>query len=442
MPELKSLFAAWLAILFLAFAPAQAAPDDLYTYTIKSGDTLIGFSSRYLANPQDYEKLRAVNRMADADLLRPGKPLLVPYALLKSTPIAAQVAAHSGDVSARIGTRRIEISIGLAIKEGMIVETGRSGFVTMSLANGSRLSVPSLSQLRVVRLRRYVLTGSSDIDFSVDKGRAETAVTPFKDKASRYRLRTPSAVSAVRGTTFRVGFDDVAMASVSEVIEGSVGVGAGASGKETAIPGGFGAAVSRTGDLNKEKLLPPPALVDPGDTQQGADVRFTVRPAPPEKGYHVQIARDAGFVEIIASERSATPTVRFPFLPDGRYYVRAMAIAASGLEGLSETTSFRRQQASASAERVPGMMDAFRFAWMTQGPKIKEGAGKKLYRFQLFNTASPALPIIDEAALEGPALILGGLKPGVYQWRVSIKPAGGSKDDLLWVPFQKLTITE
>ena len=150
----------------------------------------------------------------------------------------------------------------------------------------------------------------------------------------------------------------------------------------------------------------------------------------------LQIARDAGFVEIIAAERSATPTVRFPFLPDGRYYVRAMAIAASGLEGLSETTSFRRQQASASAERVPGIMDAFRFAWMTQG------AGKKLYRFQLFNTESPTLPMIDEAALEGPALILGGLKPGVYQWRVSIKPAGGSKDDLLWTPFQKLTVTQ
>lgn len=436
MTGLKAWIAAWLTALFIVCIPARAAPEEVYTYRVKSGDTLIGFSNRYLANAQDYLKLRDINRLADADLLRPGKPLLVPYALLKFTPISAQIAAHSGDVSVRAGTRRVEISIGLAIKEGMIIETGRSGFVTMSLANGSRLSVPSLSQLRVVRLRRYVLTGGNDIDFSVDKGRAETAVTPFKDRVSRFRLRTPSAVSAVRGTTFRVGFDDVAKSSVSEVVEGSVGVGTSGSSKETAIPGGFGAAISRSGDLNKEKLLPPPALIDPGATQQGADVRFTAKPAPTEKGYHVQIAKDAGFVDVVASERSLDPTLTFSGLADGRYFVRAMAIASSGLEGLSETTSFRRQLASASAERVPGAMDAFRFAWMTQG------ADKKLYRFQFFNTASPALPMIDEAALEGPALMLGGLKPGVYQWRVSIKPAGGSQDDLLWTPFQKLTVTE
>ncbi len=434
MAAIKSLMALLLAVF--AFDAARAAQDDLYSYTIKSGDTLIGFSNRYLTNPQDYAKLRDINRLADADLLRPGKPLLVPYALLKSSPIAAQVAAHSGDVSARLGTRRLAISIGLAAQEGMIFETGRSGFVTLSLANGSRLSVPSLSQLRVVRLRRYVLTGSTDIDFSVDKGRAETAVTPFKDKTSRFRLRTPSAVSAVRGTSFRVGFDEEAKASVSEVIEGSVGVGSNATGKTLAIPGGFGVAVSRSGDLNKEKLLPPPALIDAGATQQGPDVRFAIKPGNGEQGYHVQISKDAGFVDIVASERSALPAISFAALPDGRYFVRAMAVAQSGLEGLSETTSFRRQQAAASAERVPGMADAFRFAWMTQG------SGKALYRFQLFNIASPALPMIDEAALEGPALILGGLKPGIYQWRVSIKAAGGAADDLLWTPFQKLTVTQ
>jgi hypothetical protein len=428
------VWAAWLMLLLAI--PSPAAAQENYVYIIKPGDTLIGFGSRYLNDPKDYVRLKDLNRLPDANLLRPGKKLLVPYGLLKFTPISAQIVAHSGEVAIRSTAQRMAPSVGLAVREGMTFETGRTGFVTLALTNGSRVSVPSLSQLRVIRLRRYLLTGGDEIDFSVDKGRAETAVSPIKDKASRFRLRTPSAVSAVRGTQFRVGFDENAKASVSEVIEGSVGVGSQATGRELAIPGGFGVAVSRTGDLNKEKLLPAPALVDPSTTQQGPDVRFTITPSPAEKAYHVQISKDAGFVDIVASERSASPTVSFAELPNGRYFVRAMAVAESGLEGLSETTSFRRQQASASAERVPGMADGFRFAWMAHGQ------GKTLYRFQLFDASAPNIALIDEAALEQSSLILGGLKPAVYRWRVSVKQLGSGDNELVWTPFQKLTVAE
>jgi hypothetical protein len=434
LKSIATICAAMIAALF-AF-PATALAQENHVYIIKPGDTLIGFGSRYLNNPKDYLRLKDINRLADANLLQPGKKLLVPYALLKSSPIAAQIVAHSGEVSIRSNAQRLSPRVGLAVQEGMVFETGRTGFVTLALTNGSRVSVPSLSELRVIRLRRYVLTDGDDVDFSVDKGRAETAVSPMRGKTSRFRLRTPSAVSAVRGTQFRVGFDEAAKSSVSEVIEGSVGVGSLATGKDLAIPGGFGVAVSRSGDLNKEKLLPPPALIDPGATQQGPDIRFTVRPAPQEMGYNVQISKDAGFVDIVAAERSKSPTISFAALPNGRYFMRAMAIAASGLEGLSDVTSFRRQQASAAAEPVAGMADGFRFAWMAQG------GGQSLYRFQLFDEADSQLPLIDEAALDGPSLILGGLKPGIYRWRVKVKPVGGEDDEPVWTPFQKLTVSE
>ena len=55
-----------------------------------------------------------------------------------------------------------------------------------------------------MRLRKYLLTGGSDIDLYVEQGRAETAAAPIKDSNSRFRMRTPTAVSAVRGTVFRI----------------------------------------------------------------------------------------------------------------------------------------------------------------------------------------------------------------------------------------------
>ncbi len=417
-------------------AQNKSAPADTIPYKVKTGDTLIGLSKRYLTNAADYTKIAAANGKRNADKLQPGEQLKIPVDLLKSRPIEARILAFTGAVSVNSAKGTRAAAVGMQLNEGQTIETGDNGFLSLSLSTGARVSMPSRSKVRILRLRRYDLTGGADLDFAVDKGRTETSVTPFKDSASRFRMRTPVAVSAVRGTTFRIGYDGESAPSLTEVVEGSVGVGSTTTGKTSAVPGGFGVAAKLSGDLTQEKLLPPPAMIDPGRIQQDPSVRFDVRPDSSATGHHIQLSRDAGFVDIFAAQRSSDPSISFTGIPDGRYFVRAMAIAKSGLEGLTEAYSFKRQMTALAATRSAENPNEFLFSWAGQG------TGKQIYRFQLIAEADKRLPVVDEPGLETQSIVLVRLKPAVYQWRVGIRSLPDAGDGLIWTPFQKLTISE
>ncbi len=433
------------AVALLCAAPllAQARPaaDDIVTYRVKRGDTLIGFSQRYLTNAADYSKVAAANGLRDADKLRPGQQLSVPVDLLKSKPIEATVLAFTGvvTVKARSGTR--SATVGMPLNEGQTIATGEDGFLSFLLSTGARIAMPSRSSVRILRMRRYDLTGGADLDFAVDRGRTETSVKPMKDGVSRFRMRTPVAVSAVRGTTFRIGYDGEAAPSLTEVIEGSVGVGATATGQTSAVPGGFGVAARLSGDLAQEKLLPPPAMVDPGRLQQDTDLRFDIKPNDSAIGHHVQLSRDAGFMDIFAATRSAAARIEFLGIPDGVYFVRSMAIAKSGLEGLSDTYAFKRQLVTLSAARSASNPNEFLFSWAGQSK------AKQTFRFQLIeakdaDAAGNLVPIIDEPGLADPSIVLVRPKPAIYQWRVGTRTYPDDGEGISWSPFQKLTISQ
>ena len=414
----------------------QADPGDFISYKVKKGDTLIGFSQRFLLKTSDYSKVALANGKRNADRLRPGEELKIPVDLLKSKPIEARILAFTGTVSVKGSQGSRAAVVGMPLNEGQTIETGDNGFLSLSLSTGARLSMPSRSTVRILRLRRYDLTGGADLDFAVDKGRTETSATPFRDTVSRFRMRTPVAVSAVRGTTFRIGYNGEQTPSLTEVVEGSVGVASTVTGKTSAVPGGFGVAATRSGDLSQEKLLPPPALIAPGKVQQDADVRFSVSPNPLATGYNIQLSRDAGFVDIFAAKQSSDASITFEGVSDGVYFVRAMAIAKSGLEGLTEAFAFKRQMTTLSAARSAERPDEFLFSWAGQG------TAKQLYRFQLVKGEGNDIPVVDEPGLQSSSITLVSLKPAVYQWRVGVRSFPDTGDGIIWTPFQKLTISE
>ena len=224
----------------LVHAQAISETKDEISYRMRTGDSLIGLSRHFLVRPDSHLEVQRINRIEDPDRMPVGRPIIIPTRLLRSTPMDGKIIAFRGTV--RIGTQRPAglATVGLAVKEGAIIETGDDGYVTLGLANGSRMSLPSRSRIRITRMRKYNLTAGTDFDFEIDKGRSEISVTPQPDPRNRFRLRTPIAVSAVRGTVFRIGYNGKDEPSLTEVIEGKVAVSAGAT--QLAIPQGFGAA--------------------------------------------------------------------------------------------------------------------------------------------------------------------------------------------------------
>jgi hypothetical protein len=415
---------------------ASDAQSETITYRMKQGDSLYRLSEKYLAGRTAYVEIGRLNRIANPLAIAPGTTIRIPVRLLKATPLEAQLASYQGAVRIERSGAVVAPKIGMAINEGQIVETGALGFLTLALSNGSRVTLPSSSRVRILHMRQFLLTGSLDFDFALDKGRAETAVTPMKDKNSRFRLRTPIAVSAVRGTQFRIGYDPAQGPSLTEVVEGGVAVGTSTAPADPAlVPAGFGATATADGKVGTERLLAAPTVLRAGKLQKEPDVSFDLAPVGSAAGYHVQLAKDAGFADTIAETRSVGPNVTFSQIGDGNYFVRAMAIAPSGLEGLSETYGVRRQLTALGASADATAPGEYQFKW------FGSGSGKRSYRFELRDTAEGGVPLIDEAGLDASEIRLSGLAPGVYYWRVGVRQFGQSGVSENWTPPEKFTVS-
>ena len=413
---------------------AQAQAGDTVNYIFTKGDTLERFARKYLINVEAAKTVQDYNRIKDATKIRSGTVIKIPTSLLKGTPITASVVAFSGDVSIIGSKASFTPKVGTVVTEGQTLSTGAPGFLTITIAGGSNVSIPSRSRVKIARLRKYLLTGGSDIDLFVERGRAETNAAPVKDANSRFLLRTPTAVSAVRGTVFRIGYDGPDSSSLTEVVEGAVAVDSGANAPAL-VPTGFGAALPKTGRLLQEELLPAPKVTNAGNVQADDIVTFSLSPIPGAKGYHTQIARDAGFLEIFAETVSNGPSATFNSVPDGSYFVRSMAIANSGLEGLANPFGFRRRLTKIGAAPAGGSAnDTFRINW------VKQGGGNAVYRFQLYSDADPKIPMIDEPGLETLGISLTNLPPGRYNWRVGMRQSSPEGVIETWSRPQNFTI--
>ena len=424
-----ALLAAPLAAL--VGSPASAAPQapETVVYEMKRGDNLYTLAGRYFTSQAAVRTVQTVNAIRNARRVPVGTRLRIPLSVLRAEPLTARVLSVRGAVSASQGGSAVALANGAELAPGALIETGADGLITLGLPNGSRSSLPTRTRLRITQLRRFLLTNSIDYDFLVETGKAETSATPLGTGGGLFRIRTPRAVAAVRGTQFRVGL--AGEDALAEVLEGTVAAGAAGAASEP-IGKGFGAVVSEAG-LTREALLPAPVLTAPGKVQVDPLVRLAYEPAANAKGYHLQIAKDASFAEVIADRQSAAPAFELADIENGSLFVRTSAIAASGLEGEVQTYAMRRRLTGLAAS-AEADADRMTFKWGGQG------SGRRVYRFQLTRDPKGSTPLIDEPGLEGEGITLGALGPGTYYWRVGVQQFGDDGVTENWLPFDKIIV--
>lgn len=409
-------------------------------YIFKPGDTLIALATKYMRKTSDYRIVQRINRIPDAHEISIGKKIYVPFELLKYRPSAASLNAYRGNIAIAADGAKRKPQKGLNLKEGARLTTAAGGSLTLQLEDGSRISMPSNSSVRITRLRHILLTDSIDYEFAVDNGRIRSKITPFEKKMDRYRVRTPVAISAVRGTDYRTRVDAKTGTVYSETVEGEVAVSSGSkiTADALSVPSGTGAAASVTGQLVSGKLLDPPKLLSPAKVQSEESLSFAVVPSSNATLHRVKVSSDAGFVDVIAEATSKTDTIEMASLPDGRYFAKATAVATDGFEGMPAIYSFKRQLSTLSGSADSGDF-GYRFKW--------GGAGKgtRLYRFQLLRGSTSAVPMVDEASLKDQVITMSDLPDGEYFWRVGMTQVSADPNDIStiekWTAFEKLTVT-
>jgi len=409
--------------------PILANGEPPLAYTVGRGDNLYTLALRNFMRLDDYRVVQRLNHVRDPYRLPIGSILLIPRPLLKTDALQAKIIAFRGATT----IDGQPAMLGVAIGEGQRIRTGPNAFLSVGLADGSTITLPSQSLIRIERLRRFRLTGEMERLFKLENGRSQSAVTPRTNDRDRFEIRTPISAAAVRGTDFRVALLDGGKAATTEVLSGHVDLAGG--GTNAMLDPGVGARVTVEGTTGPVKLLPAPEIADPARVQSDPNLSFRI--LPPEKAarFRVQIAKDAGFLDIVEEGLSDGTQATLPPVTNGDYFVRVTAIDMDDIEGLPRVVAFERylNAVHTTVEPLAGGR-RFLFKWQDLGE------GTHHYRFTIARVDAPDRPVIDEPMLSAQSFVATNLPPGDYVWRVQTSGTVNGKSYSNWSTAQTLTV--
>lgn len=181
------------------------------------------------------------------------------------------------------------VAPGYALNPADRIDTRGGGRVVISFTDGSLVIIQPES---IVTIKDYRAAGSLRELFDITVGIVRVKINHFAGKPNPYRMNTPTASVAVRGTEFEIGVDDPGDTRV-DVFEGAVQVTAlDDPARSALVEGGYGIQVRR-GDFRTYPLRgagpgiaqqrEPRGPDDPPPPEQARD-RAPRPPAPPDVG--------------------------------------------------------------------------------------------------------------------------------------------------------------
>ncbi len=412
----------WLRILACVtlLLSTHAARSQDWIYTARPGDTLWGMSRDFLESADYWKRLQEHNGIADGDYIVPGTRIRMPIAWLKRQPQPALLAQLRGiverlqndDASAEA------LEAGAELVAGDRIRTGEDSSATIQFADGSRLLMQSNTELTLDTMSAFGASGMVDTSMRLHGGRIESDVPHEPGSGSRFRIISPSAVAAVRGTSFRIAFDQDSDKGLGEVLDGELGVSA--AGVSIPLPAGFG-NVTVTGEPPGEpvELLPAPDLAALPDLLPREPIMFDWPMVEGALLYRGQVFAGEGFDRLLLEQVIAVPQIEWQLLPLGGYVFRVRAIDVNGLEGANANHPFRIE-ALLLPPLVLGPDDgaATTGPWLSLSWEVPREVGG--FRLQIARDVDFSDTVIDESALKDwqyrPPK---DLKPGMYFWRIA-----------------------
>ena len=218
-----------LMVVATSFPSLVAAEEEYWEYTFRPGDSIWKIAERYTTTVNNWGEIQKLNQIKQGPdrKIRPGTRIIIPVSMLKQQPTPALVIAVSGEATLiRANGEQSKVTLGEKLYSGDRVVTADKQNLRMQFADKSELQVLSNSVVVLDKLSHHKQTGMVDTRIHLNSGSVNTWVEK-QHPDSHYEIRTPAAITAVRGTAFRLSTDDEQI-SRTEVTEGMVAVSAGA----------------------------------------------------------------------------------------------------------------------------------------------------------------------------------------------------------------------
>ncbi len=319
-----------LLLLSLLFLTHHTNAEEAYwEYTFRPGDTIWQLAKTYTTSVKNWLEIQKINHISQGPdrQIPPGTRIKIPVSMLKMQAAPAVVVSTSENVQLTHTDNTADtLATYNKLFSGDTITTVDGQFVTLRFADGSMLNILPNSSVTMDTLSQFKQTGMIDTRIHVESGNIDTRVN-LQPNGNRYEITTPSAVTAVRGTQFRVSADAENITR-TEVAGGIVAVSAGDSTQK--VNKGFGVIAEKGKPVSEPiKLLEAPQLAfDNIQTLQWQALDKAV-------SYHYQVATDTEFSHIISDARTDTPAVSLTALQEGSYFARVRGIDTNKLEGIN-----------------------------------------------------------------------------------------------------------
>lgn len=330
-------------------AHAQTPPrEPSVPYVVKGSDKLLLLGRQLLVNSSDWNEVARFNKLRDPNLIVAGQKLDIPIRFLRSTPAVSKVILVDGDVS----QGGVALKAGDTVPVNSVVKTGAASVALLELADGSRIRVMPNSVTEVLTSSNYPMRDNSREGSSnwfsgllrLTSGAIEAVASKSAKRATELQVQTQTSTVGVRGTEFRVTYDDPASGSArTEVLEGIVRADNTAQKTGAVLPMGTGAVIKPAEPkVDVVKLLPAPDLTGITTDLVRPQVRLPMPVLAGAAAFRVQVSDTDQFDKIISDVKvdsnpanANAPFANLSSVPVGPWVVRVRGIDGQGLEGFN-----------------------------------------------------------------------------------------------------------
>jgi hypothetical protein len=333
----KSLFILQLACLLVLIFPSYSlsyADDnnglEEWHYTLRPGDTLQEISLNLLNYRYSWSDVVKHNRIDQLATLAPGSIIKIPMNWLKHQPKPAVVKALEGSAQIKKArsTRYETLKTNMLIQVGDEIAT-KNGNVVIEFADSSTIRLEANSNLYFNKLSHFGKTGMVDTRLRLKKGSLTTEIPPLV-KGSRYEIKTPSAVAAVRGTEFRLHTSE--NETRLEVLDGTVEF-SGEHG-QMMVEAGKGATIKQgSARIEVINLPSPPRTQLAQDTIRKLPAKVEWQRSKDADAYQVQLTEKDKHGRLVQDKIQQDNTMNIDQINNGNYELAIRSINADGYKG-------------------------------------------------------------------------------------------------------------
>ena len=341
MMKSYALIAIALLAAFSANAETSSQSNVNVQYEMKPGDTLLRLVAKYFKHPSAIHEIAKLNQLKDINTIPVGKKLLFPRELVQAKSTKANITSLDCNENLQLNGVSRQVNLGEVVNQGDTIQIPKGCQAGLTLEDGSTVALLSGALIKIKTLLKNPLEKSPEVEMDLLNGRVEVDVPKRLAADAPFQVKTPSSLAGVRGTKFRVGFDNDAGNSQVEVKQGNVAAKGSVDDSAKSITDNTGVAVAPTGLAGEVEVLPSaPEYLSYNKIKSttGFDLKFAG--VEPELKYALAKSPDANLVSMTDLGRFNDPQVKADQVKETAMFYQWTAISKTGLFGNPKRYAF------------------------------------------------------------------------------------------------------